>query len=330
MMRGMGRTRKRDTHLPPRMHAKHGAYYHVFRQGGRLRWVRLSEDLAEAYRLYHAREGVRPAGHTVAHAILRYRAECLPALAEATRREYARYLDLLAPVFGDCALDAVETRHVAQYVDRRSAKVSANREVACLSSVFREAVRWGWTNNNPCRGAPRNRERRRTRLPTQAELAAVRLAAGEQLRCMIDITLLTGLRKADLLALRLGDLSEEGIRLVVRKTGRPVVFAWNPALRAAVESARGLRRRVGSMYLFAGRTGQPVTGSGLDTIWAKARDKAGVTGLTWHDLRRWVITQAQAQGGLDYAQAVGAHRSRAATERYVVEQPLVIQPLGPV
>jgi integrase len=323
----MGRRKQTDTDLPPRLRLKHGAYYYVRRVEGVERWTHLGCELEAALARWRILDNPAPEAWTVGAAMTRYAAECVPQLAPATRREYARYLDILRPVFGHCRLIDVERRHVAQYVDMRSAKIQANREVACLSSVFRESIRWGWCNENPARGSPKNKERRRMRLPSEAELAAIRLAAGPQLRAMLDVTLLTGLRKSDLLGLRLSDLTDDGIRLTVSKTGRPILFSWTPALRETVDSARALPRRVGSLYLFANRRGQAIKASGLDSTWDKAKAKAGVEGLTWHDLRRWAITQAQQSGGLDYAQALGAHRSRQATERYVVEQPLVIRPL---
>jgi len=90
---------------------------------------------------------------------------------------------------------------------------------------------------------------------------------------------------------------------------------------------RSLRRRVGTLHLFATRDGQRYTISGFDSMWQRALERASVKGLTFHDLRRLVITQAKRQAGLDYAQALGAHRSRQATERYVVEGEIVVRPL---
>jgi len=94
-----------------------------------------------------------------------------------------------------------------------------------------------------------------------------------------------------------------------------------------VDRARRLRRRVGSLYLFANRRGQQYTTSGFDSIWKSLLRRAGVTGLTFHDLRRWAINEAQRKGGLDYVQAIGAHKSRQATEGYLVPGEIVVRPL---
>lgn len=164
-------------------------------------------------------------------------------------------------------------------------------------------------------------------MPSEAELAAIRVAATEQMRCMVDLELLTGLRKGDLLKLRLSDITDAGIRIEVQKTGAALTFQWSAELRACIDAARRLRRRVGSLYLYANRKGQRYTDSGWDCLWRRTLARARVVGLTFHDLRRYVITEAKRQGGLDYAQAIGAHRSRQATERYVMESEVVVRPL---
>ena len=217
--------------------------------------------------------------------------------------------------------------HIAQYLDRRSAKIAGNGEIACLSSVFKCAIRWGWCDENPCRGAARNPERRRVRLPSDAELAAIRVAASEQLRCIVDLVLLIGLRKGDMLKIRLPDLTPQGLRVEVQKTGAVAVFEWSEALREVIDRARSLRRRVGTLYLFATRSGQRYATNGFDSIWRRTLKRAGVEGLTFHDLRRWAINQAQRQGGLDYAQAIGVHQSRQSTEGYLVPGEIVVRPL---
>ena len=98
-------------------------------------------------------------------------------------------------------------------------------------------------------------------------------------------------------SIRLTDLTALGLRVEVQKTGAIVTFEWTDELRETVDRARRLRRRVGSLYLFANRRGQQYTTSGFDSIWKSLLRRAGVTGLTFHDLRRWAINEAQRKGG---------------------------------
>jgi integrase len=323
----MGRSKIHNKHLPPRMLFRHGAYWHTVRIDGRQQWVRLSADFPGAINLYYRREGRILDGSTVHDALSRYDREVLPGKAPKTQDAYRRYIRLLREIFGHCQLASVRRSDIAQYIDRRSAKIGANCEIACLSSVYQSAIRWGWCEENPCRGAPRNPQRRRQRLPSDAELAAIRVAASDQLRCLVDLVLLIGLRKGDLLKVRLADLTPEGLRVAISKTGAVALFQWTEALREVIDRARGLRRRVGSLYLFASRTGQRYAISGFDSMWKRTLVRAGVEGLTFHDLRRWAINQARRQGGLDYAQAIGVHQSRKSTEGYLVPGEVVVRPL---
>jgi integrase len=80
-------------------------------------------------------------------------------------------------------------------------------------------------------------------------------------------------------------------------------------------------------YLFATQGGQPYTANGFGANWQLTLKRAGISGVTFHDLRRWAITEAQRLGGVDYAQAVGVHKGRQATERYIVAGESVVRPL---
>ena len=91
--------------------------------------------------------------------------------------------------------------------------------------------------------------------------------------------------------------------------------------------AFGVGSGVGSLYLFATQRGQPYTANGFAANWKVRLKRSGVSGVSFHDFRRWAITEAQRLGGLDYAQAVGVHKSRQATERYVVAGESVVRPL---
>lgn len=306
----MGRPKKHDRHLPPRMRFKHGAYYRVVRD----RWQPLGREYGPALRAWAELESAPAQVVTVGQAIDVYLIDSVPKLAEATQRDYRRICGELRRTFSDTALADVEPTHVAQYLEKRSSPVAANREVAVLSSVFNHAMRLGNARSNPCRGVRRNREKPRTRLPTAAELAALRVAASPMVRAMIDVSLMTGLRKADLLALTIADLTERGIELRTSKTGTPVCYRWNDTLRAAVNAAKGTRQ-IGPLFITRLRRGW--SESGLDTVWDKLRAKTGVTDLHWHDLRAWALTTADRLHGRERAQALGTHASPTTTDIYL-------------
>jgi integrase len=316
----MGRRKKHHTYLPPRLRLKHGAYYHVATLQRRQVWSFLSRQLTEALSLWAKREGHDKSGDTVGQAIDRFSVVKLPTLSEATQHDYLRYAARIRRVFGDSRLSDIQTKHIARYLDERTAKIEANREIAFLSSVYSRAIRWGWCAANPCRGVPRNDEHRRRRYLEDAEVETLRAQASDQMRAVIDLALLTGMRKKDLLKLRLSDLREEGIFVEQSKTGKRQLFTWTDALREVVDRAKALRRRVGTLYLFATREGQPYTGTGFDSIWRRVVTKSELKDVRFHDLR------AKAGSDAPHATELLGHDDPRTTNRYK-RAPVRVKPL---
>lgn len=306
----MGSPKKHDRHLPPRMRQKHGAYYRVVRN----RWEPLGKHYGEALKRWAELESEPAQVRTVGQALDCYLVDELPKLAEATQKEYRRMSGELRKVFGDAALADVEPTTVAQYLHRRTAAVQANREVALLSSVFNYAMRLGHAKDNPCRGVRRNTERARTRLPTAAEIAALRVAASARMRPLLDLALMTGMRKKDLLGIQIADLSERGIEIRTSKTGVPLCFRWTEALRTVVDQAKS-KRQIGPLFIT--RLNRAWTSTGLDTAWDRLRAKAEISDLHWHDLRAWALTMADRTMGREYARLLAGHQDAATTDRYL-------------
>ena len=316
----MGRRKKFNNYLPVRLRLKHGAYYHVATINGKQAWIFLSRDLSEALSRWAQREGHDKAGETVTEAVDRFIAEITPAKAEITQRDYRRYAAKIKRVFGESRLSDIQTKDIARYLDERTAKIEGNREIAFLSSVYTKTIRWGWCSANPCRGVERNDEPRRKRYIDDAEVDKLREKASDQMRAIIDLAVLTGLRKKDLLKIRLSDLLDAGVYVEQSKTGKRQVFEWTTALREVVERAKKLRRRVGSLYLFANRGGQPYTTSGFDSMWLRVVKKSGLKDVRFHDLR------AKAGSDATNATELLGHDDPRTTARYK-RAPIKVKPL---
>lgn len=322
----MGRNRIRNKHLPPRMQLRHGAFYHLCYVDGKQKWTKLGNTFGEAMQAYVEREGIERTGSTVKDAITRYQLEILPSLAPKTQEERTRQSATLIKVFGHMHLKAVKPPHIAAYLDKREAKVAANREITYLSAVYTKAIRWGWCEANPCANVERNKESRRTRYITDAELDALKAQASEQLACIIDLAYLTAIRKADLLRIRLSDLREDGLYVLPAKTqdstGQAMLILYSPALLDVKARAKALRRRASSMYLFATRDGTPHSISGFNSMWRRLKARCGLEDLHFHDIRAKALTDAKRARGSDYAQALGNHASVTTTEGYIKQREL--------
>jgi len=191
-------------------------------------------------------------------------------------------------------------------------------------------MRWGWCDQNPCKGVRKHSEKPRDRYLEDQELERLREAGNEQFGCIIDLAYLTAMRKGDILRLKLSDVREDGLYVDQGKTGKRQVFEMTADLRVLLARIRGLRRRVGSLSLFCNRSGQPYTEGGFNSNWKRLVTRSGVEDVHFHDIRAKALTDAKRAGGLDYAQSLAGHQSRDTTEDYVKARDVErVRPLKP-
>lgn len=312
----MGRPRSRNRHLPPRMQFKHGAYYYV-----RGAWIRLGKDYGEALRKWAELEGSAMVGRTVSDALNGYLIARMPELAAKTLEGYRASQQRLGKPFGTMRLQDLKPQDVARYLAIAEHKVTANRDRALLAAAYQWAIAQGWAEANPAK-VRRNPEKPRTRYVTDAELHAILSKAPTKLAAMIELAYMLGIRKGDLLRLKLSDLREDGIHTIHGKTGRQVVYRWTPELRAVVDQAKGIRRKVSSLWLFPSERspGQPMTARGLHSVWERVRKASGVRDVTWHDLRRKAGSDTDAA----HATELLGHSDPKTTRRHYRARPYVM------
>lgn len=251
-------------------------YYHR-RVGGKLVQVklgRLDEGAAVLRARYQALLAPQP--RTVDDMLTGWQTE-KHQLAPKTRAEYDRQIDTtLRPVLGNMALTDVKPSTIGQYLERRQT-VSANREVACLSTVYEWAIRNGYAEFNPCRGVRRNRETPRHRYVSNVELGQALKRTTPEFRDFMLAAYFTGFRQADLRRLKWTDIDRRQITLTEAKTGKKITMRLSKPLAAVLGRARG---RTGSDYVFTNTSGQPWS------LWAvqSAMRRLDVD-WTFHDLR---------------------------------------------
>jgi integrase len=323
----MGRHKETNKHLPPRLRRKGRNYYYVTNG----KWRPLGHDFAKALLTWRDLEGMSDGAATVSQLLENALAVMAQTLKPGTIREFGRARTNLSKAFASLIPSDVEPRHIAVYLETRSAKVAANREIAFFSAAWEIARRRGWINlPNPAIGVERNRERNRKRVAKPAEIRSLLYNDdGGSRDCieadMVEFALLTGMRESDMLNLTRPQLERDGIRVVPRKTDESTeveqLFEWTPELRAVVDRILERRHRVGSLFLFAAskgkRAGQPFTVNSFQSKYHRFFEKCGVTGLTWHDIRRTALNFKARFEGKEAAQAMGAHSSITTTEGYL-------------
>lgn len=337
-----------NKHLPARWRLTHGAYYYRVPPGLESLWggkqmYRLGKTLPEAYKAWAAKLEHVTEARTIGQLLDRYGLEVVPRKAPKTQTENVRHIAKLRGVFGQLRLDEMVPRLVYQYVDKRAAKTAAHREVEVLSHAFTKAVEWGYLDKHPFKGEVRlEGEQPRSRYVDDSEiveclaLPAVRKRGSVlAIQAYIRVKLLTGLRRGDLLRLRVADCKDDGIHVTTNKTGKAVIYEWSNELRAAVDMAKAARPVHISPWLFCKRDGQGYldekTGEahGWDSMWQRYMDRVleetkVVERFTEHDLRAKCASDAET---LDHARALLAHADSRTTDRIYRRKAERVRPL---
>ena len=115
--------------------------------------------------------------------------------------------------------------------------------------------------------------------------------ASRELCLALRLAYHTGQRQGDLLVLPCSAYDGRAINLTQSKTGRQVYIPCTVALHSELELAP---RR--SPIILTNTKGRPWTADGFKTSWRKASKRAGIDGLTFHDLRGTTVTMLSQAG----------------------------------
>jgi integrase/recombinase XerD len=144
-------------------------------------------------------------------------------------------------------------------------------------------------------------------------------------RAMVEAMLLGGLRRCEVLGLRLDDVNAGERRVFVAegKGGRqrivPVSARFFASLGDYLDQERPLASTDRVFVVLKGpRRGEPLSAAGLDEILDGARGRAGLTQATCHQLRHTCFTRLREAGmALEAIQAQAGHASIDSTRIYL-------------
>jgi integrase/recombinase XerD len=145
-------------------------------------------------------------------------------------------------------------------------------------------------------------------------------------RAMVQAMLLGGLRRCEVLGLRLGDVSAGERRLFIAdgKGGRqrivPASSRFFAALGGYLDEERPRTSSTDRVFvvLKGPNRGRPLSAAGLDEVLAGARARAGLGRLTCHQLRHTCFTRLREAGmALEAIQAQAGHASIESTRIYL-------------
>ncbi len=214
-------------------------------------------------------------------------------LADRTRKDYAAKIKLIESEFGDFPLSALTDRRTRGIFMawRDGLAVRSRRQADYAWTVLARVLSWalnrGLIAANQCeKGGRVYRGSRAEKIWTDSDEAAFLEKAPAHLHLALILALWTGQRQGDLLRLPWSAYDGRHIRLKQSKTGARVVIPVGKPLKNALDAEQ---RR--SPIILTNSDAKPWAPDGFRSSWRKACTKAGVIGLTFHDLRGTAVTR---------------------------------------
>lgn len=248
--------------------------------------------------------------------VARYLRDVLPAKRSAGPIEAFHFRAVLRHEIADTPLSEVSSVALARYRDDRLRVVSSgtvNRELGLLQHALKIArEEWGLSIaptpvKKPSPGKPRQR-----RLNDE-ELVGLRIALDQCRNPWVKraflFALATGMRRGEVLSLRWSDVDlETGIAfLPMTKNGHPRSVPLSPT---AISVLLGVPRvEVGLVF--------PTSANSLMLAWERAKKRAGVDDLRFHDLRHEAISRFFEMGlSVPEVSLISGHRDPRMLFRY--------------
>lgn len=221
------------------------------------------------------------------------------------REDESKYKTYLERPLGKKKLSAIDRRDIAlihSNITKAGHDITANRVLALLSSAFGWAISAGLWELNPAIGIKRNKEKSRDRFIQGDELPrffqAVAKEENETIRDYVLMSLLTGARRSNVLAMRWQDISfdRHEWRIEETKNGTPQTVALSPE---AIEILHNRKPSNDAVFVFPG-SGKACHLMEPKKGWKRILERAGIDNLRIHDLRR-TLGSWQAKTGASLA-----------------------------
>lgn len=268
-------------------------YFYAWKGGPRLPGQPGDPEFIAAYNEAVARK-VQPVAGTLLSILIAFQdSSDWHDLAPRTRTDYVKLIKVIEAKFGDYPISGLTDRRTRGiFMAWRDERAKASRRQADYGwQVLARILSWahgrGLVAANPCeKGGRLYRGTRADKIWTEDDEANFLAKAPAHLHLPLILALWTGQRQGDLLKLAWQQYDGEKIRLRQGKTGMRVVVPAGGPLRAVLDP---IRRREGTILLNS--EGLIWTADGFRSSWRKACIEAGITGVTFNDLRGTAVTR---------------------------------------
>jgi integrase len=218
-------------------------------------------------------------------------------ISPRTRKDYIKQIKRIERAFGDFPIKALnDSRARSVFLEWRDQLAQTSlRQADYAYSTLARILSWahdrGLIAKNPCSSAGKlYHGTRASKIWSDQDIEGFLRVAPPYLRLAMLLAINTGQRQGDLLRLPWSSYDGATIKLRQRKTGAYVPIPVADVLRDALDAAP---RR--SPIMLTNSEGKPWSESGFQGAWGKAAARAGIHGLTFHDLRGTaVVTLARA------------------------------------
>ena len=298
----------------PRFTKKRNSYYYTPTVNGKTKWLPLGNDEVAAMIKYHQYE----AGSkelTVNELLDHYvRSDhyLRSGLSRETIRTYEIGMKHVRRALGNVIASSLNGSDISDFIAGRPGS-SGNSCVSPLSNAYQVGLRAKLVPTTPFRKGDIVYEPTpvRVKVVDYDEIMRVRDEIDHEGKVFIDITLLTALRRSDVMSLTKDSITEQGLKVAVQKKKskhQVLVFPWTPELRQL-------------MNFVPFKT----TPNSMSHRFHRSGKRAGVDDLTCHDIRRWALQEAKRRN-LNPQQLAG-HTNPRTTENYLLGTPTIAFPL---
>jgi integrase len=293
-LKGINSKRKRLADGTPR------TYWYAWKGGPPLRGEPGTPEFIASYNEAVAKKITPPRG-TLLSLLQKYQASLdFTGLADSTRRSYIPLIVRIEEALGDFPLSGVNDRRARGIFlawRDKIASASGRRQADYAWTVLARVLSWslnrGLISANPCEHGGRlyRSGARVDKVWTTDDEASFLKHAPSHLHLPLLLALWTGQRQGDLLRLPWSSYDGTHIRLRQSKTGARVVIPVGAPLKSMLDASA---KR--STIVLTTSDGKPWTSDGFRASWRKACERAGIVGVTFHDLRGTAITRLALAG----------------------------------
>lgn len=217
------------------------------------------------------------------------------------------------------SFERVEIERLHSKIGKENGIYQANRLLERIRSIFNKAIEWGWTGVNPAVGVKKFKEKSRDRFLQPDELPrffeALANEPNETARDFFMVSLLTGARKSNTLAMRWQDINFHYATWRIEETKNGDAQTVHlPQQAMDILTERKWASESAFVFVGSGKSGHLADPK---KAWMRILAEAGIADLRIHDLRRTLGSYQAATGANGYiiGKSLG-HRSQQSTAIY--------------